>query len=326
MGDTVLLVETLPEGFVPADPGPPLLGASPAIADLRQRLARCAASPAPVLIQGETGAGKEVAARLIHEMSGRDGPLLDVHCAGVPATLIESELFGHLRGAFTGADRARQGLMVAANRGTLLLDEVGEIPPEVQVKLLRVLERKEVRPLGASAAVPVDVRIVSATNRDLSAETVAGRFRADLYARVAHAIVTVPPLRERRMDILPLAMHFLSGAGSPAIAPDLAVTLLRHPWPGNVRELASLMELAVADATGADRVLRPTPAVLERLAAYSRLVPDAEEPPPDREQLDRLLAETGGNVAEVARKLGKFRAQVYRWVRRQGLSPADYRG
>jgi transcriptional regulator with PAS, ATPase and Fis domain len=222
------------------------LGESNAMRHLFAVLERAARSEATVLLEGESGVGKEILAQAIHAASPRaQGPFVPVDCGAIPPTLIESELFGHERGAFTGADRARVGAFEQANGGTLFLDEIGELPLEMQPKLLRVLETREVRPLGARGTRPLDVRIVAATNRNLGDASRKGDFRLDLFYRLAVVRAMVPPLRDRREDIMPLARAFLRripGFEATDIPPDLAGMLTSYTWPGNVRELRNVMD------------------------------------------------------------------------------------
>jgi transcriptional regulator with AAA-type ATPase domain len=218
-----------------------------------------ARSDVNVLILGETGTGKEVLAETLHELSERRGPLVRVHCAALSSTLLESELFGHEKGAFTGASQARAGLLESADGGTVFLDEVGELPEPVQVKLLRVIERREVLRVGAVRPSALDVRFVSATNRDLPAEVKAARFRGDLFFRLDGITLTVPPLRARPHQIARLALQFLREAGerarprrAPAVTPDLLARLEAYAWPGNVRELKAALERALLLAGGGE--------------------------------------------------------------------------
>ena len=247
------------------DPTAPagLVVSSPAMLRTLDLARRVAQVDSTVLITGESGAGKERIARFIHDESARTaGPFLAINCAAVPETLLESELFGHARGSFTGASQDRAGLFEAANGGTLLLDEIGDVPPAMQVKLLRVLQEREVRRVGENRARPINVRVLAATNRDLLADVHGARFRQDLYYRLRVVEVVVPPLRERREDVLPLARQLLAGAArrfgkkAPVLTPDAANLLLRYAWPGNVRELENALERAVAlarsDRIGAD--------------------------------------------------------------------------
>ncbi|HSD90753.1 MAG TPA: sigma 54-interacting transcriptional regulator, partial [Kofleriaceae bacterium] len=222
-----------------------LVGSSRAMSALFATLERAAACDSTVLLQGETGTGKDVAAGSIHQESARrDGPFVVVDCGSIAPNLIESELFGHVRGSFTGATTDHAGALEAANGGTLFLDEIGEIPIDLQPKLLRVLERREVKRIGGTEVCSVDVRIIAATNRNLRAEVNAGRFRADLYYRLAVLDIQLPPLRERDEDLAVLVGHMLELLGAtddpraaPLRSPELLATLAQHPWPGNVREL-----------------------------------------------------------------------------------------
>src|SRR5580765_5689587 len=230
-----------------------LTSSSPAMLRALDLARRVAKVDSTVLITGESGSGKERLARFIHDESARTaGPFLAINCAAVPETLLESELFGHARGSFTGASQDRAGLFEAANGGTLLLDEIGDIPPAMQVKLLRVLQEREVRRVGENRARAINVRVLAATNRDLLADVHGARFRQDLYYRLRVVEIVVPPLRERREDVLPLARQFLAGSAkrfgkkTPALTPEAAHLLLRYAWPGNVRELENALERAAA--------------------------------------------------------------------------------
>jgi len=229
-----------------------IVGTSQAMRQIYNLIKRVAPTPSTVLIQGESGVGKELAARALHGMSARaDRSFVPVNCAAVSPELIESELFGHVKGAFTGATDSRSGLFVYANGGTLFLDEIGELPMPLQTKLLRALEEQRVRPVGSTKEVPVDVRVIAATNRDLRAEVSAGRFRPDLYYRLEVLTLTIPPLRERPEDILPLAEHFnrqlAPRLGLPALEmlPEVAARLVGYGWPGNARELRNFIERAL---------------------------------------------------------------------------------
>ena len=234
-----------------------IIGNSVPMKALRQQLALAAPTNGRVLVYGESGTGKELIARMIHRLSvRRRGPLVAVNCAAFPETLLESELFGHVRGAFTGATTTKPGKFELANGGTLLLDEVGEMPLSLQPKLLRVLQEREVDRLGDTRPAPVDVRVVGTTNRQLKSMVAEGRFRSDLYYRLNVVPVTIPPLRERREDIAELAQHFLekharkSGGRQPMLSPELIERLETHEWPGNVRELENFIRRALALATG----------------------------------------------------------------------------
>jgi DNA-binding NtrC family response regulator len=301
-----------------------LVAESDAMRRVVDRAVKVASVDSTVLITGESGVGKERVARLIHERSARaSGPFLAVSCGAVAETLLESELFGHARGAFTGATQDRLGLFEAANGGTLFLDEVGELPAAMQVRLLRVLQEREVRRVGENHSRPVDVRVLAATHRDLRGEVAAGRFRRDLYYRLHVVALRIPPLRERTSDILPLAHALLAAVtgrlGRPrlALGESAAAALLTYDWPGNVRELENALECAVALAQG-DAIARedlpeeiwrapqvPTPG-LRRLA--------------DIEQVHILaaLARNHGKQAQTAQELGISTATLYRKLKRYG--------
>jgi DNA-binding NtrC family response regulator len=288
-------------------------------------LRRIAASPLTVLIGGETGTGKEVIARAVHEASGRAGAFVAVNCGALPATLVESELFGARRGAYSGATHDRPGLVRAADRGTLFLDEIGDLPLPAQVALLRVLQEREVLPIGGTQAHKVDLRVVAATHQDVAALVAQGRFRADLYARLAGFVLTLPPLRERRQDLGLLVGELLGRAGAPAATFTLAAAraLLAHDWPLNVRELEQRLQAAVALA-GADAEIDR-----EHLGALTTPRP---APPLDdehqarRQRLVSLLEEHAGNVSAVAAAMGLSRMQVHRWLRRYQLDAQAFRG
>jgi transcriptional regulator with GAF, ATPase, and Fis domain len=291
-----------------------------------------------VLISGESGTGKELVAAAIHAGSARrDRPFVRVNCAAIPRDLVESEMFGHERGAFTGAVERRIGRFELAHRGSLLLDEVGDLGPEAQAKLLRVIEAREVERLGGGRAVPVDVRLLSATNRDLTRAARDGGFREDLLFRLNVIPVVVPPLRERPDDIPALVTHFTSlfrvrtGRASPGWTEDAIRQLQRYPWPGNVRELANIVERLA--------ILHPGEPVSPREVAQVVPVPDNaqrldELPDPGRldaplsEMLDnyerllitRALAMAGGNIAEAARRLQTDRPNLYRRMKRLGVA------
>ena len=276
-----------------------LVGASRAIAELRAFLRRVAASEATALIAGETGAGKECAALMLHRCSRRAaGPLVALNCAAIPDELVEGELFGHVRGAFSGAVRDHPGKMRLADGGTLFLDEVGDLSAAAQAKLLRAIETREVHALGARAPSRFDARVIAATNRDLSAEVAAGRFREDLYYRLAVARIRVPPLRERREDVAPLARLLLSRMPSaPRLAEAAAAALSAHDWPGNARELRNALEVAAIGREGGE--IRP--AASERAA------------------LEAALRRAGGNKAAAARALNCSRMTLYRRMARHGM-------
>ncbi len=311
-----------------------LLGRSPLIRRLRTVLGRIAPSPSAVLLLGESGSGKEVAARYLHERSGRAGAFVAVNCSALPDSLVESQLFGHTRGAFTGA-APHLGFFRAAQGGTLLLDEIGDLSPQAQPKLLRVLEDRLVYPVGSVVGYPVDVRLLFATNRDLDAASQAGTFRGDLYARLAELTVKLPPLRARREDILLLLTHALAGR-QVALTASLAEAMLLYAWPYNVREIYKLAaELAAArdDTAEIESRLRARrsgiivlPALQPPPVTASSSAPMADPDAPERERLVELLHEHRGNIAAVARTLSCPRKNVYRWVEQYRLSLSEYRG
>jgi DNA-binding NtrC family response regulator len=300
-----------------------LIGRSPAMQTVFRMLGVAAEAEGTVLLLGESGTGKELVARAIHARSARRGrPFVAVNCAGIPEGLLESELFGHARGAFTGAVREKAGLFQAAEGGSLFLDEIGDAPPSLQVKLLRALETREVRPVGSTQAQRVDVRMIAATHADLPAAIRAGSFREDLYYRLNVIPIELPPLAGRRDDIPLLAQHFLEQASARqrraarAIAPEALQCLLDHAWPGNVRELENAIERAVALAEG--DTIRP-----EHLPP---LVQGAVPPPAAgtlagliAHAMQRALAETGGNRRAAARLLGIPERTFYRKLKTLSL-------
>jgi two-component system response regulator HydG len=296
------------------------------VVELAQRVAKVDAT---VLITGESGVGKERIARLIHDESTRAaGPFIAVNCGAITETLFESELFGHKRGAFTDAASDRQGLFETANHGTLLLDEIGEISPNMQVKLLRVLQEREIRRVGESKSRPVDVRVLAATNRDLSHGVADGVFRQDLYYRLKVVELPVPPLRDRRDDILPLARVLLAeaavrmGRKIVGLAPSTVDQLLRYEWPGNVRELENAMERAVALARGNRVVLEDLPEEIRQ--AFHKPVVNVETVQPlkevEKEYIIAVLELNSGNQTRTAEQLGIGTATLYRKLKQYGLT------
>ncbi|WP_437930564.1 sigma 54-interacting transcriptional regulator [Sorangium sp. So ce291] len=300
-----------------------IVGRGPALRAMFATLDRVVDTPVSVLVTGESGTGKELVARAIHFAGPRKGgPFMGINCAALPAALLESELFGHVRGAFTGADRDRTGLVVAARGGTLFLDELGEMPLEVQAKLLRVLQEREVRPVGSAEAVRVDFRLVCATNRDLLAETARGRFREDLYYRVAVVQIRLPPLRDRLEDLPELALHFVRraaeqlGRPAPLLSREALRRLGQHRWPGNVRELENVITKAVVLCDG--RKIGPDDVDLPRARdGGGRGAP--RSPRDERAALLGALERTGWNALQAAREAGMSRATFYRKLRRLGI-------
>ena len=304
---------------------------SPKMEDLLRQARLVAESDASVLIFGDSGTGKELLARAIHRASKRaDGPFVAVNCGAIPAELLESELFGHARGAFTGAVQAHRGLFQTADGGTLFLDEIGDMPLPLQVKLLRVLQEGEVRPLGATQSIPVDVRVISATHRDLEAQRAAELFREDLYYRLNVVSLRLPPLAERREDIPVLATHFLRRLAEryhkpqPTLAPEAMALLIAAPWPGNVRQLLNLLEQAVALTTTA---VIPASVVQNALREdASALVPFEEARRAfERDYLVRLLKITGGNVTQAAQMAKRNRTEFYKLLQRHKLEPSMFK-
>jgi two-component system response regulator HydG len=313
-----------------------LIGESPAMREVYDLVRRVAGSAASVLVTGESGTGKGVIARALHRESGRRGPFVAVDCAALPEALLESELFGHARGAFPDSNDARQGLFQQAHGGTLLLDEIGDMPIGLQAKLLRVLHEMAVRPVGGQTEIPIDVRIVAATNRDLEAAMEGPpeqrRFRDDLYFRINVVQITLPALRSRVSDILPLALHFMNDLAARAgkdirgILPPAVGKLLAYPWPGNVRELQNSMERAVALARYDHITVDDLP---ERVRAFqpSHVVVATDDPSElctleeiERRYVLRVLDASGGNKALAARTLGIERKTLYRKLDSWGVA------
>jgi two-component system response regulator HydG len=306
-----------------------LFGASPAMQAVFALIRQAAPGDASVLITGESGTGKELVARALHYDSPRaERPFVPVNCAAVPAGLLESELFGHVKGAFTGAVAARRGLIREAEGGTLFLDEIGDMAPELQAKLLRVIEDRSVRPVGSDEAVAVDLRLIAATNKDLVVRIQEGLFREDLYYRLAVIPIQLPPLRERREDIPLLAEHFLrraiAASGKPihGFTPEAMSALLRHPWPGNVRELENVVARAVTltagDQLGPEALLleaslAPAPGALLAQAAGRPTIETLTA-----EYVALVLREVGGDKAKAAEILGISKRTLYRWEKHPG--------
>jgi DNA-binding NtrC family response regulator len=320
-------------------------GAEPLVAEdarmqrVMELVRRVAPTPVPVLIEGETGVGKEIVARAIHELSAVAGrPFLAVNCAALPDTLLESELFGHTKGAFTGADADREGLFALAKGGTVFLDEVASMSLAFQGKLLRVLQEKVVRPLGGSRDVPADFRLIAATNRDLDALVRGGTFRGDLFFRLRVVSVVVPPLRQRPGDVVPLALRFLAkatsvclgpAAGVPELTKDAQDALLAHDWPGNVRELENAMQRAVVVCRG-DRILPHHLGLGGGWEAAAEDDADYEDSKRrvverfQREFVQRALENAKGNVTQAASACGLTRAAFQRIVKQLGIERAAF--
>ncbi|MFK7989273.1 MAG: sigma 54-interacting transcriptional regulator [Sandaracinaceae bacterium] len=291
-----------------------IIGRSPAMRRVLGTLERVIDSPLTVLIGGESGTGKELVARAIHYNGPRrEHPMVSLNCGALPETLLESELFGHVRGAFTGADRDRTGLLASAEGGTVFLDELGEMPLSVQVKLLRALQERTVLPVGADRAVPIDIRLVCATNRDLAEEVSAGRFRADLFYRVSVVGITLPPLRERAGDITALATHFVAAHGDKRLTARAHRALADYPWPGNVRELENVVARAclMADGSLVDVVDLALPAIAAVLP-HDRNEYEQDE----KTRVLRALTAHRWNVSRAARELGMVRQTLYRKLER----------
>jgi DNA-binding NtrC family response regulator len=306
-----------------------MVGESPAMRRVYDLVNRVSGSDATVLITGESGTGKELVARALHRKSERSkGSFVAINCAAMPANLLESELFGHMKGAFTDAKRSREGLFIEASGGTLFLDEIGEMAAEMQAKLLRSLQERRVRPVGGAQEIPFDTRIVAATNRDLDADVEDGRFREDLYYRINVVRIDVPPLRLRGNDTLMLAQHFIdrirkrSGKGVEGISSQAAQKLLEYDWPGNVRELENCMERACALARFDQITVDDLP---EKIRAYqsSHMVIASDDPADlptledlERRYIQRVLKAVAGNKTQAARVLGVDRRTLYRKLER----------
>jgi DNA-binding NtrC family response regulator len=316
----------------------PLVGSSPAMLEVYKLVARVSESKSTVLLQGESGTGKELIARAIHANGPRrEKPFVPVNCGALPDTLLESEMFGHERGAFTGAVGSKTGLFEAANGGTLFLDEIGELGPALQVKLLRVMQDQEVRRVGGTGSVKVDVRVIAATNRDLEQLVKDGKFRDDLYYRLNVVRITLPSLAERREDIPMLAHHFLQkcAAGSSSMVrgllPDTMALLKQYRWPGNVRELENAIERAVSLSHGPLLTPEDLPEAIRHgvtADAEGKAVRPEEEvcltlEEVEKRHLIRVLKETKGNKVKAAKILGIDRRTLYRMAERFGLDLGD---
>jgi transcriptional regulator of acetoin/glycerol metabolism len=305
----------------------------PLLARRFSHLARIGGSPLSAMLLGETGTGKEVLARALHQLSQRPGPFIAVNCGAIPQNLVESHLFGHVKGAFSGAVRDEPGLVRAANFGTLLLDEIGDLPASSQAALLRVLQEGEVLPIGSVHPIKVDVRILSATHRPLAELIAAGTFRRDLYARLAGYAFDVPPLRDRTCDLGMLVANILASGRIAQKKPlklhrEAARAMVRYEWPMNVRELEQCLRASsVLSEDGLVTVRQLPSAIAESLVedAAKETEPLTESEQELRRDVVAKLTETKGNVSEVARLMGKARQQVQRWIRRFALDPESFR-
>jgi len=338
--DGKLLLEQVEQAlrFAGARPGPEeeawrrdIVTVSPKMDDLLRQARMVAQSEASVFIQGASGTGKELLAHAIHRASRRShGPFVAVNCAAIPENLLESELFGHRKGSFTGANYDHKGLFPSADSGTVFLDEIGDMPLALQAKLLRVLQEREVRPVGSTQSVPVDVRIVSATHRDLEAQLKTGHFREDLYYRLNVVSLVLPSLAERREDIVPLAQHFLAVVAQRynkevhAFSTEALELLIGAAWPGNVRQLLNVVEQVVAlsgagvvPASLVQQALRQEPVSLEPLEEARRAF--------ERDYLVRILRMTSGNVTQAAKLAQRNRTEFYKLLERHQLEPRAFK-
>ena len=332
--------ETLPAGadipteldsqtLSPRAPG--LVTLLPDLADALAALVPIACSQVPILLLGETGTGKEVLAHAIHTLSERSGPFVAVNCGALASSLLESQLFGHLKGAFTGASRDEPGYVRAAHGGTLFLDEIGDLPGSAQASLLRVLQEREVVPLGSTRPIKVDLRVVSATHRSLDEMVARGEFRSDLLARLSGYRHQLVPLRERPEDLGLLVGDLLrrpevGGGRALRLNPATGRRLLEHGWPLNIRELQQCLAVSAALAREGTLELKHLPAGVREASPIEPVIcKQSEDPEALRRTLIRLLAEHYGNVTNVARDLGKARMQVHRWMQRFGIDPGAFR-
>jgi DNA-binding NtrC family response regulator len=328
----ILFVAHRASAEIPGTLHPRLSGRSHAILSVLEAIEKVAPYPTSVLVSGESGTGKEIVASEIHAASGRAGALRAINCGTLGGDLLNSEIFGHARGAFTGATQQRIGLLESAHQGTLFLDEIGEASADLQVSLLRFLDDGEVRPVGDTTSRKVDVRIIAASHRDLKVLIKRGVFREDLYARLSAWVIRLPPLRERIEDIPPLASHIVHSftGRSEALHPRLMLSLLLHPWPRNVRELRAVLERAVIEAGG--EVPIPLSHGVERLLTCSA---DDEDPgatsrasvkapnrvvsKPPADQLIAMLTRQQGNIRRLSLELGVSRNTLYRWFREYSI-------
>ena len=303
---------------------PGLITANPALRQVAQQIAQLARTDVSVLIYGESGTGKELLSQGVHRLSRRaDGPYIAINCAAIPENLLESELFGHEKGAFTGAHKTTIGKIEQAQGGTLMLDEIGDLPPALQGKLLRVLQEKCIERVGGRRTIPVDFRLVAATNRDLKSAIADGGFREDLYYRIGEATVTIPPLRERPEDAVLIAQHFLASWSSeqelpnPGFAPDALAAITQYEWPGNVRELQSRIKRALACAAGRITAVDLDLAANGQATALPTLKAARQEA--ERRVIQQAMTQAEGNISEAARLLDISRPTLYQLLSEHGL-------
>jgi two-component system response regulator AtoC len=304
-----------------------MLSGDDAMRAIFRAIVNVAETSASVLVRGASGTGKELVARAVHAESARaDGPFVAVNCAALTPSLMESELFGHVRGAFTGAERERRGLFEQAHTGTLFLDEVAELPLQVQAKLLRVLEQRVVVRVGDGSERPVDVRIISATHRSLRSEVAAGRFREDLLFRLRVVPLYLPPLRERRGDVEALLWHFIGQLNVigprvvDRVAPAAMRSLLDHDWPGNVRELRNVLQYAFAVGRGAELTRGDLPPEMREASSLAPArAPAVAGIGDEKRRIEHAIADAGGHLGEAARALGVSRPTLWRKRRKYGM-------
>jgi transcriptional regulator with PAS, ATPase and Fis domain len=332
LGD-VTEVTTLRQQMSPRHRLGNLVGRDPKMRELFELVTDVAGSEATVLIRGESGTGKELVARAVHEASGRaEGPFVQVNCSALSENLLESELFGHVKGAYTGAVGDRIGRFQEATGGTIFLDEIGDVSPVVQVKLLRVLQERVIERVGDNRPIPVDVRVVSATNRDLETLLATGRMREDFFYRIKVVSLTIPPLRDRREDIPLLVPHLLEKmvqreglSGPPAITGEAMTQIMNHDWPGNVRELENALEHALVLSRG--EAIRSAHLPPELFHREVRRVGGMKQVPKHSDKEKDLLADAlrqaGWNRSKAARRLGIDRTTLWRKIREYGLEPED---
>lgn len=334
LGATMLVFGRGPAKAEPVATDPVLSGVSHALGRVLADVHAVAEQDLTVLIRGETGVGKELVARRIHELSRRRGAFVALNCGGLSDGVVSSELFGHVRGAFSGADTERAGLVETAREGTLLLDEIGDASPQLQTSLLRLLQEREYRPVGADRTRSSDARFIAATHVRLDPAVSENRFRQDLLARLRRFVITVPPLRERREDIVPIALSVAraSTGREPELERPLALALLLSPWPDNVRGLTAVVDLALLDAAGGPLTL--TTRVMSRLdemhdsghpAPLNDRAAEFRKKRPDAAYLTSRLVELDGNMKALATELGVSRNTLYRWFKEEKLDPKALR-